>query len=65
MLVEYERIDAPTNKKARMAWRMYIAEKIVNHLGPRELSFAYNYPIASLEDRRMPNVYSMVAGKLG
>lgn len=65
MLVEYERIDAPTNKKERMAWRMYISEKIVNFLGARELTLVFNYPLCSLEDRRMPNVYAMVAGKLG
>lgn len=65
MLVEYERIDAPTNKKERLAWRMYISEKIVNFLGARELTLMFNYPLASLEDRRMPNVYSLVANKLG
>ncbi len=65
MLVEYERIDAPANKKERMVWRMYISEKIVNFLGARELTLMYNYPLESLNDRRLPNVYSMVAGKLG
>lgn len=65
MLVEYERIDAPINKKERMAWKMYISEKIVNFLGARELTLVYNYPLESLNDRRMPNVYGMVAGKLG
>lgn len=65
MLVEYERIDAPTNKKERLAWRMYISEKIVNFLGARELTLMFNYPLTSLEDRRMPNVYSLVASKLG
>ncbi len=65
MLVEYERIDAPANKKERMAWRMYISEKIVNFLGARELTLMYNYPLESLNDRRLPNVYGMVAEKLG
>lgn len=65
MLVEYERIDAPTNKKQRMAWRMYISEKIVNFLGARELTLMCNFPLESLNDRRLPNVYGMVAGKLG
>lgn len=65
MLVEYERIDAPTNKKERMAWRMYISEKIVNFLGARELTLLYNYPLESLNNRQIPNVYAMVAGKLG
>lgn len=65
MLVEYERIDAPTNKKERIAWRMYISEKIVNFLGARELTLMYNFSLASLEDRRLPNIYSMVANKLG
>lgn len=65
MLVEYERIDAPKSKKERIAWRMYISEKIVNFLGPRELCLAYNYPIVSLENRNLPNVYGMVATKLG
>lgn len=65
MLVEYERIDAPANKKERMAWRMYISEKIVNFLGARELTLMCNYPLESLNDRRLPNVYGMVAGKLG
>lgn len=64
-LVKYERIDAPTNKKERMAWRMYISEKIVNFLGARELTLIYHYPLESLNDRRLPNVYAMVAGKLG
>lgn len=65
MLVKYERIDAPTNKKERMAWRMYISEKIVNFLGARELTLIYHYPLESLNDRRLPNVYAMVVGKLG
>lgn len=65
MLVEYERIDAPANKKERMAWRIYISEKIVNFLGARELTLMYNYPLESLNDRRLPNVYGMVAEKLG
>lgn len=65
MLVEYERIDAPANKKERMTWRMYISEKIVNFLGARELTLMYHYPLESLNDRRLPNVYGMVAGKLG
>lgn len=64
MLVEYERIDAPTNKKQRMAWRMYISEKIANFLGARELTLMCNYPLESLNDRRLPNVYGMVAEKL-
>lgn len=65
MLVEYERIDAPANKKERLAWRMYISEKIVNFLGARELTLMFNYPLVSLEDSRMPNIYSLVASKLG
>lgn len=65
MLVEYERIDAPTNKKERIAWRMYISEKIVNFLGERELTLMYNFSLASLEDRGLPNIYSLVANKLG
>lgn len=64
-LVEYERIDAPTTKKERIMWRMYTAEKIVNFIGAREMSLTYNYPLSSLEDRKMPNVYGMVASKLG
>ncbi len=65
MLVEYERIDAPTNKKERMAWRMYISEKIVNFLRARELTLVFNYTLCWLEDKRMPNVYAIVEGKIG
>ncbi len=64
MLIEYERIDAPTDKKQRVAWSMYIAQKIVNFLGARELTLTYNYPLESLQDMRKPNVISMVAAKL-
>lgn len=64
MLIEYERVDGPTDKKQRAAWSMYLAQKIVNFLGARELTLMYNYPLDSLQDMKKPNVFSMVASKL-
>ena len=64
MLVEYERIDSPADKKQKAAWSMYLAQKIVNFLGARELTLVYNYSLDSLQDMRKPNVISMVASKL-
>lgn len=64
MLIEYERLDAPKDKKSRAAWSMYLAQKIVNFLGARELTLLYNYPLDSLQDMRKPNIFSMVASQL-
>ena len=64
MLIEYERVDGPTDKKQRAAWSMYLAQKIVNFLGARELTLMYNYSLDSLQDMKKPNVFSMVASKL-
>ncbi len=64
MLIEYERVDSPTDKKQRAAWSMYLAQKIVNFLGARELTLMYNYPLDSLQDMKQPNVFAMVASKL-
>lgn len=64
MLIEYERVDGPTDKKQRAAWSMYLAQKIVNFLGPRELTLVYNYPLDSLQDMKKPNVFAMVTSML-
>lgn len=64
MLIEYERIDRPVKRRERAAWSMYISQKIVNYLGARELTLMYNYPLESLQDQHVPNVYAMVASKL-
>lgn len=64
MLIEYERLDRPVSRKERAGWSMYLAQKIVNYIGARELTLVFNYPLESLQDQRVPNVYSMVASKL-
>jgi len=57
MLIEYEKLDAPTTKKERLGWSMYMANKIVNFLGARELSLIYGYSPESLSDNKLPNIY--------
>lgn len=64
MLIEYEKLDAPTTKKERLGWSMYMANKIVNFLGTRELSLAYGYSPESLSDNKLPNIYQFVHAKL-
>lgn len=64
MLIEYERIDRPVNQKERAGWSMYLAQKIVNYLGARELTLTYGYSLESILGQNQPNVYSMVASKL-
>lgn len=64
MLIEYEKLDAPTNKKERLAWSMYMANKIVNFLGARELSLLYGFSPESLNDNTLPNIYQFVHIKL-
>lgn len=43
MLVKYERIDKPQIRKEQVGWSMYLAEKIVNFCGARELSMLLGY----------------------
>lgn len=64
MLIEYEKLDAPTTKKERLGWSMYMANKIVNFLGVRELSLMYGYSPESLSDNKLPNIYQFVHAKL-
>lgn len=63
-LVAYERIDAPSKAKERYCWKAYTSEKIVNFLGARELTLVYGFVIQSIQNRVLPNVYSMVAQML-
>lgn len=64
MLVQYERIDAPKDKKSRFAWQMYMAHKIVDFLGARELTMMLGLTLESLDERHGPSAYSIVATKL-
>ena len=64
MLIEYEKLDAPTIKKERLGWSMYMANKIVNFLGARELSLIYGYSPESLSNSKLPNIYQFVHAKL-
>lgn len=64
MLIEYEKLDAPTTKKERLGWSMYMANKIVNFLGARELSLIHGFPPESLSNHNLPNIYQFVHSKL-
>lgn len=61
-LVAYERIDMPKDKKQQAGWSMYLAEKIVNYVGARELSLLMNLPLP--DGNKGPNVISVVVFKL-
>lgn len=62
MLVAYERIDMPKDKKQQAGWSMYLAEKIVNFVGARELSLLMNLPLP--DGGKGPNVIGAVVSKL-
>lgn len=62
MLVKYERIDMPSDKKQQAGWSMYLAEKIVNFVGARELSLLMNLPLP--DGSKGPNVIGAVVSKL-
>lgn len=64
MLIEYEKLDAPVTQKERHAWSMYMANKIVNFLGSRELSLLYGYSPESVSNSKLPNIYQFVHTKL-
>lgn len=64
MLIAYERIDMPKDKKQKAGWSMYISQKIVNFISPRELTLLMNFPLESIQNPNQPNIFGYVASRL-
>lgn len=65
MLVDYERIDRPTDAKQRLCWAQYIADKIVKYCGTRELCLGMlNADVERIDDNEEAMIRGLVVSKL-